>query len=1307
MMRVIPLLFATLLLPLAGLAQTPVRAIPLTKARQVSQDPGKASVAGEQDPNKQQDPSQQDPEAAAKAEEAKKKAEEAQKQQQEQQKKAQRLQKIQQLQFDRRPSAILAAWSVNQDDMEEEERKKAEEAEKAKAAGQPTPQPAQPAQPNIPPEVLANMPPGAVINMGAAPAPQPGTPGAEPDTFDKDLKDFVRNVTISDWAAVQTFIASLDEDLAKALYNKLLQGLNQPPRPRQGQRPVRGAPPEKNVFAFEDVVQLAAAAPMELEQAQLNLLGSLLRQTLAAGNVIESFVIRVQQELAKEEKERALSEREAIRILVAAGQVVEAGPFLPDIEKAKQEEDHQALNILATYYMALHGREKKVAHLESSWDATMAVFVSEKIKKEERKQALGRAVELAPKIREEFGQAWLAESFTSQPQRGMEIIAAIGTTSASAMQTQARQADRRLTGLKLQSSTVEALLKVAPELSQDWRSSLQILAQNWLNEAQYSYGNDQSTSIGPMMQRDAFGNFFYYNYNQFNRNQNQVQAIATGELLEIKPSEQWMQLLEESVRPKFSMVVAQLYLKVNEDDLAFPYIEDLAQTHPKQGKNLVEEYLRVWTRNHDPNSSRNRTNNYMFMYGFDQRAAGIPLTRSKQERNLTELAALVKRLRALPIEDPDEDLLSRAFMTCHSTAEVYRLESIERVFGEIGSLEPKTLASLVQKMRSNLIGVWSQPATQKDKGTRRRQKDIQNEILRGYQVAATVIDNSLVQHPSEWSLLLAKAAIEHDLNNFRKELGPSSEFSGRRNQSFASFETAASAYANTVLEAEEDKQSTEVFELWFYASLGACDLPKVSHEHQPDTRQPTQIREAILALPGEAAERHMSMFANTLFTRMSSVNPAVKFDYLRGGFEIVGDHKQAFEARKVFDYYHDLVTEIKLEAAIDGSDEIGNGEPFGLFVNLRHTREIERESGGFGKYLQNQNNATTFVYNYGRPLENYRDKFEEMAQTNLGEHFDVMSVTFQAEDVNSRATERYGWRVTPYAYIMLKARGPEIDKIPSLQLDLDFLDTSGYVVLPVASPAVPVDATGALGVMRPMQNLAISQTLDERQAAEGKLILEVKCSANGLIPDIDAIMELGSEGFEIVEKDDRGLSVSRFDESSEDASILSERTWMVTMVAEEDLAERPEWFEFGSSKYEGTDMVYQRFVDADLLEVEARFRLEEVYGETGFPWMWVVLPLLLLGSVLGFGIYRRTHRPVVVDPSLFQVPQRVTPFTVLGLLKRIREHEAIGAQYGEELDRVIGELEKVYFDDEDAPAPDLRRLAEEWVAKVVPVRAVG
>ena len=49
----------------------------------------------------------------------------------------------------------------------------------------------------------------------------------------------------------------------------------------------------------------------------------------------------------------------------------------------------------------------------------------------------------------------------------------------------------------------------------------------------------------------------------------------------------------------------------------------------------------------------------------------------------------------------------------------------------------------------------------------------------------------------------------------------------------------------------------------------------------------------------------------------------------------------------------------------------------------------------------------------------------------LAGNFEVLSVTFQTESVNSKATPEYGWRVTPYAYLLLKARGPQVDKLPA------------------------------------------------------------------------------------------------------------------------------------------------------------------------------------------------------------------------------------------------------------------------------------
>ena len=260
-------------------------------------------------------------------------------------------------------------------------------------------------------------------------------------------------------------------------------------------------------------------------------------------------------------------------------------------------------------------------------------------------------------------------------------------------------------------------------------------------------------------------------------------------------------------------------MKVNEEDEAFPFIERLAGTNPRTAKELAEEFVRVWTKNHDPNSQQLRRSRFFYVYGFENRAEGIPLTRSKQERNLVELSAWVKKLRALPIGEIDETLLTKAFTTCHSTAEVYRLDAIEKVFGSLDALNPKILAELSQQMRGNLLGVWRQPAEQEKSKTKRREKDIRAEVLRGYEVARAVIDRGLARHPDEWSLVLARATLMHDENNYLQEIERSPEFAPRRQKAFAEFRRAASLYVAKAPSLEQNDETTQAFDYWYCAGL--------------------------------------------------------------------------------------------------------------------------------------------------------------------------------------------------------------------------------------------------------------------------------------------------------------------------------------------------------------------------------------------------------------------------------------------------------------------------------------------------------
>ncbi len=1248
-------------------------------------------------------------------------------------KKQERLQKIRQLTFDRRPTTILRAWSTPRDDAI----KNGLDA-------------ASPASAAVPAAALAAVKRAArrVVNGVVVPATSPavaaapnaaaGTPGSaagtEPDPFDRELRGFQYDVTVGNWAGVKAFLARLPEEEGKAAYEHLIQSLgsspvmqgnpqmqmqmqqmqmqmqmqmnmgmrsgantNMPPNPQQFMM-------EQNAVSNQDILDLARAAPRGLDDERASGLGRLLRVALDSGSVVEDFLNRLRQALKHPRGEAPLSERQAAKLLFAADCLIEAGEFLPLPDKAEADNDREALNLLARHYLAVHAREKKQVHLEQAWKVTQAALAAGKVDRAQKDEAIRRAVELTPKIREALGRAWLEESFTSRPERGMEIIAAIGTGSAEGLQTHAFDPDFRLKSLSLQKLAVEALLRKAPKLAKEWSSSLALLAEAWLREAEFSYHYDFSTSLGPRMYYDPYGNSYYSNYDPFSpemmaRQRGMPMAVKVADVVKERPGDAWIAFVDAGIKPKFATVFAKLYLKVNEEDEAFPYIERLARTNPRQAKELAEEFVRVWTKNHDPNSQQLRRSRFFYVYGFENRAEGIPLTRSKQERNLVELSGWVKKLRALPIGEIDEKLLTQAFTTCHSTAEVYRLDAIEKVFGSFDALRPKTLAELCQQMRGNLMGVWRQPAEQEKSKTKRREKDIKAEVLRGYEVARAVIDRGLAKHPDDWALVLARATLMHDENNYLQEIERTPEFAPRRQRAFTEFRRAALLYAAAAPALEQNDETTQAFDYWYCAGLGACDPQHITEETLSDQHQPKLIREALAKIPGESGERHMSKFANGIFTRLSQVKPSIKFRYLKAGFEIVGDHPQAYDARKVFAYYKDLVTEIQLEAKVDGSDVVGHDQPFGLFVSLLHTREIERESGGFGRYLQNQNNSGYSYYNFGRPLENYRDKFQDAAKKALEEHFEVMSVTFQDEKVNSKATNEYGWRVTPYAYLLLKARSPKVDKVPPLRLDLDFMDTSGYVVLPVESPAIPVDATPAKGAVRPFEKLQITQTLDERQAGQGKLVVEIKAVARGLVPDLDQILTLDQPAFEREKTDDQGVSVSKFDQDSPATVINSERTWLVTYSAAAGQPTPPSTFRFASAKVDGAEMAYQRYVDADLAKVGAEVPLEERYERARYAWLWWSGGGLLLLAFV-FAVIRIVRSgPKRAAATRFQMPDLVTPFSVLGLLREIQHQNGLPAPEMQELAGSIELIERHYFAESDGEPVDLHRVAETWIRR--------
>src|SRR5205085_11218208 len=98
--------------------------------------------------------------------------------------------------------------------------------------------------------------------------------------------------------------------------------------------------------------------------------------------------------------------------------------------------------------------------------------------------------------------------------------------------------------------------------------------------------------------------------------------------------------------------------------------------------------------------------------------------RSAQNRNLADLAKSLQMIQKLSLEKLDSAALVSAFAAAHSSAEVFRLEDIELVFGPKEKIDRDTLFDLFQNTRQRLATSWRSATVQTEAKTKRTDKEI-------------------------------------------------------------------------------------------------------------------------------------------------------------------------------------------------------------------------------------------------------------------------------------------------------------------------------------------------------------------------------------------------------------------------------------------------------------------------------------------------------------------------------------------------------------------------------------------------------
>ena len=1124
-------------------------------------------------------------------------------------------------------------------------------------------------------------------------------------TFKADFGKFRSDIVLGRWDQVKTYFEALPDNEATIAFTRLVSQLNTPvtvkPRPeltslgaKAHKQPQYLRPDE--FLALTDAAKKAPNAQVLAQLANLikgdkkppaDFFATLEKGTRYFGSQSEETKIRT------------------ARLLIEAGHLTKALPFLPDFKVAVDQKNHSALNLLGRYHAESHSADRGKEHLQKSWEISLGIIREKEAALNERAEALYRALALVPDLEDGTGTDWLTKTFANASAEGFEILATVGTLAAQVREH--RSPTFRLDQLKLQSAAVAALMGNDKIDLTPWQEILTLYVRNWNAEAERSYRLDNSNSMRPQAQVDPFGNLFYSRYRPpvQQTNSRVTPAIPSGDLLDTRPNKKWLSQIDSPIRIENLTHVAKLFLKVKEEEKAFPILKDLAITRPKETKDLVREMIRVWGENNNPNQQSRYRSSYSYYSGYNQRAETIPLTRSKQERNLKLLAKMVQEVKALGLDDNFQEEFADAFIQAHSQAEVWRVEALTSVFGETSTLDAKTTTSLLRRMRENLARLWPNPKVQEQAKTNRKDKELEAQIYKGYSAAKNLCLDGLDQHPKSWELQIQLASLKYEESNYKAGIASHPEHSTTKSFALEDLAAAADQYTSTLPLEDEKDESTEAFTTWFYAALGSPNLAALKAEHQPIQSEFPKIKAALESIPEPERARHLSDFAKTLNARLANVSADLKYRFLEAALQITGKHERIEEAVKVFEYYQDLVTEIQLDAHLDGPDRIDASEPFGLFVNLRHTKEIERESGGFQRYLINQN-SSPYSYNYGRPTEDYRDKFEKAALSALEEHFEIVSLTFHNSKVTSRTDAQEGWTVTPYAYFLLKAKGPEIDSIPPLKIDLDFLDTSGYVVLPIASAAIPIDATKEAPA-RPYQDLSLAMILDQRESEkEGNVVLEIRASGHGLVPPLDQLVELPIEGFTIDSTDDRELQVDELDARTDDGAPISTHEWRI--ILEPEGAKLPAQFTFPKvlatlSTNQDEGLTLQKYNDVDLVSVQETTAI--VAGSDSPPWTLWLIPVAILAAIAGFFALNRKPEVEEIDQGP-DLPSTLTPVSVLAFLENLERNAQLPDQARADLIISIKSLKDRSFGPK-RDVPDAEELQQIAVNSAAPLRKAG
>jgi len=1107
---------------------------------------------------------------------------------------------------------------------------------------------------------------------------------------------FLQAFRLGDWKRIRAELRLLPADLARRIYDKMLTDLL-----------------ERRLIALrlDDALALVDAVPGELTDDEARKVGQLLSNVLAPGDAfwLSERLAKGTEQLGGADPAKRLR---TARMLIAGGFKELARTYLPDAAQLAKLQDEA---MKAEFQAFLSAEEATDAQqrdqVQRIWDENVRLLSQDRVNDWERTKA-GAAL---ARIMMQVPPSTLGPSFRAflkdHPESAVSMVGGL----VRKVQNESRgEPAVRADNLRAQATLANLLVEQVDVTKKPWEQYVQIMAETWIAEAEASFAQRNN---GGARQRGAKG------------------STLTGEdLLTYAPTGKWVDALNPEVRGRFDTALSRAILVSADFDAASERILELSKRHPQAALALAEDFITAWAQAHNPQLPEELRKKY----GLPEETR-IPVTPVMMERNIDSLARMMGLFRAAGIAPRDYNRVVMAFDLAYSNAEAYRESHLEKVFGPIPQLSEQVFFLLVNRMHANLSDRWRKPETQRAGLTRRTDAQTYEMVVAGYAQTLKMVDQWLAGRADSSRALAFAGGLLCEWGDFEffQELAPMDTqkrllaYKERNLQSQDYFQRAVDAYGREVLRKNPADYSVEIHLAWFNSLLGIGPNGSLNLGKTMNRAALGRIRTSLQALPGKAATTHLAMLAKILNAKLTDerepLHEDLKYRYLASALVVTKDDPFTLGLQKKVAYFDELLSEIRLQTRIDGPNTVGVDQEFGILVSVVHTEAMGRVAR-FGQYLSNEPAPAgappksklrrSLTPRKGKDSAGARDDFELALTEALAPFFDVRSITFSAPDVKPRPTSRPGWEETTLAYILVKAKDASVDKVPPVSLDLKFIDLSGPVTIPASSAETLLKVQPGLVAPRPAQKVEVLQTLDTRQfAINGALTLEIKATAQGLVPELDLLLDLAPlrQVAEVRQvSPHEGLLVRELSTWGDQVGPRSERLWSVSLDgdkirAKDQATEVP----FPVARSKEVAVVWQTYQDQDLKVLpKPSVLLDRVKTAPGAGlvaaaeetplWAYAFGGLVALAG--GLFLALRPRGPAAPKPlrarDVFKLPATLDGFAVVALLRRMGTSPlmALTAPQKQELAADLERVQSACFGATAAMSEaDLKGVAEKWL----------